>query len=159
MSSDRQPLLKGLRVITTLVFVWVVASAIVAGSSALGFVSQNDAAVSDTHLCFGALENVIRSSDTIDAFSVRPAPEGDALVVRKGSGDSEYEIRIYRHDGRIVQETSLVGQAWNPDGAIPLFRSDSFLPEVTQESVTVSTDIGRVTVSLRSGGDDATERT
>ena len=80
--------------------------------------------------------------------------DGPALVLRETLDSGAFETRLYSYDGTIMEEYALVGSPYNPEGAIPIVKSSKFDFTYRNGLLTIYTDAGQVTVTLRCAGGD-----
>lgn len=93
----------------------------------------------------------LRSTDEVQAVTVEPGPQGDALVLSDVGEDTGYETRIYVYDGQLMEEYAQEQSAFDPSAAQPIARTGSFTVRVDGSLVTVTTDQGTVRVFMHTG--------
>lgn len=108
--------------------------------------STND----ENRLALSLLSNSVRMNDTTNAVGVGEGPEGAALVLTEKSADQAYETRLYSYEGFIVEEYALAGSPYTPDRAREVVSSDLFDFSYNDGLLSIRTDQGSASVSLRS---------
>lgn len=98
----------------------------------------------------GLLSSYVRANDRTNVIGVGEGPEGKSLVLTETYGGNSYEMRIYQHEGKIVQEYSVAGTAYTPARAQVLVESTTFDFRMSGKLLTITTDQGTVNVALRS---------
>lgn len=135
------------------VFFVVLMTGLVTGALVFRAVSTAKADADELHMQTGLLANTVRMNDAADSVRRGQGPEGDALVLAERIGDGSYETRIYLYEGAIVQEYALADRPYSPAEAQPLVTSDAFAFAMDGNKLTVVTDKGAFSVSLRSAQD------
>ena len=94
------------------------------------------------------------SERSTDPIRVEESDGGQVLVIAEP--DTGYAIRIYCHDGELVEDYAADGSALNPEGANPLGETGTFeIRTVRSGLLSITTDAGEVFVradDLREGG-------
>lgn len=126
--------------------------ALVAGTGVYRHINAADEASSHERLSLSLVANAVRATDAADAVSQGAGPEGAALVLTEHLSTGAYETRFYLHDGWIVEEYTVAGAVYNPDGATPVAASETFAFDVADGLVRISCDEGETAVALRSDG-------
>lgn len=105
-----------------------------------------------TRAILSYLPACVHAGDAAGAVSVREGEEGPVLVV--ADGDSGYALRIYCHQGNLVEDFSRTDAELSPENGQIIGPTDTFSVEERPGGVlSVETDEGRVLIHLRSGGD------
>ena len=97
----------------------------------------------------GFIAATLKAGDYAVDVQVSDGPEGDML--RIADVDPAFETCIYLYGDKLVQEYKKVGLSTLPAEATPVAELGSFEAEVDGATVTVRTDIGTFTNTLRSG--------
>jgi len=96
------------------------------------------------------LTAVVRANDGRGAVSVQQGEDGQILVIDDGSG---YSLRIYRHDGALLEEYAAREAALAPADAQVIAATGVFAIEKLSDGLLrVTTDAGSVLLHLRSEG-------
>lgn len=132
------------------VFFIALLSGLVVGVNMYRYAAQTQMETDKVRMSTGLLSSYIKTNDRENVLGVGMGPEGKSLVLTERSDSGGYETRIYKHEGKIVQEYSLAGSAYTPQRAQVLEESDSFDFKVDGKLLTVMTDNGSVSVALRS---------
>lgn len=103
----------------------------------------------ESRLSVGFLVNTVRNFDTTGFIRTSDGPEGDALVLVQYANDMEFETRIYKYDGNLMQEYAVAGTPYTPQNATVLFPTEQFAFDVEGELLTIDTDEGTANVALR----------
>lgn len=96
----------------------------------------------------------LRAADEVQAISVEPGPQGDALILSDAGEDTGYETRIYVYDGQLMEEYAAEESSFDPAAAQPVARTGAFTVTMDDGLVTVTTDQGTVRVFLHTGEGD-----
>ena len=88
--------------------------------------------------------------DATDAVGVATGPEGLALVLTEQLDSGNYETRLYRYQGSIVEEYARADSAFTPQKARQIVASERFDFTYENSLLTVHTDQGSTSVALRS---------
>ncbi len=91
------------------------------------------------------------AADEDRAVSVKPGPQGDALILADAGQDTGYETRIYVYDGQLMEEYAEKQSDFDPASAQAVARTDTFTVMVDGPLVSVTTDQGTVRVYLHAG--------
>ncbi len=101
------------------------------------------------------LFTAVRGHDTAGAVFVGEGPEGGSLLIL-ADGDSGYALRIYLHDGTLVEDYAAAGAPLQPAQAQSIGSSGIFLAELSPaRTLRLTTDAGEILLRLRSGGEAA----
>ncbi len=98
----------------------------------------------------GLVTNAVRANDADGAVAVGQGPEGRSLVIKEQLESGTYETRFYLSGGKVLQEYSLQGTAYNPSKGTVVTTSGSFNFTYSHGLLTVTTDDGTSEVALRS---------
>ena len=110
---------------------------------------QNDNVRTRTLLSY--LATVLHGSDTRGAVAVEETEDGPILHVADGS--TGFELRIYRHDGSLVEDYAAAGSPLRPEGAQTIGETERFVVErPAADLLRIGTDAGDVLLRLRSEG-------
>ena len=110
---------------------------------------QNDNVRTRTLLSY--LATVLHGSDTRGAVAVEETEDGPILHVTDGS--TGFELRIYRHDGSLVEDYAAAGSPLRPEGAQTIGETERFVVErPADDLLRIGTDAGDVLLRLRSEG-------
>lgn len=126
--------------------------ALVGGTTAYQRISDDDQAARDMRRGTSLIANTVRAVDAADAVTVGEGPEGRALVLVEHLDSGTFETRLYLHDGWVVEEYTLAGAPYDPDGAARVVESEAFSFEVQPTAVRVACDEGETVVALRADG-------
>lgn len=97
------------------------------------------------------LATTVRACDARDAVTVEERGGEQLLCI--ADGDTGYALRIYRHEGRLVEDYAAAGSPLDPDNAQVIGESGSFRVERPSDSLLrIYTDAGQVLLTLRSEG-------
>jgi hypothetical protein len=132
------------------VFFIVLMGGLVMGVAMYRHAAQAQLETDDVRVGTGLIASYVKANDRRDVLSVGEGPEGKALVLTERLDSGDYELRIYKHEGKIVQEYSVAGTAYTPARAQVLMESDTFGFFVDGDLVTIETDQGPVAIALRS---------
>jgi hypothetical protein len=132
------------------VFFIALLSGLIVGVSMYRYAAQTQMDTDKIRMSTGLLASHIKTNDRENVLGVGQGPEGKSLVLTEPADHGAYETRIYKYEGKIVQEYSLAGSAYTPQRAQVLEESDSFDFQVDGKLLTVTTDGGSVSVALRS---------
>lgn len=141
-----------LSVVLLAVFFLALLAGLVAGARTFHAASVAHATANELHVQAGLITNAIRGNDASGTVATGEGPEGTSLVLVRSVGERTYETRIYLWQGNVVQETSVAGNPYSPQGATPLMASSTFDVRIEDGLVTFSTDGGEFCVALRSEG-------
>ena len=106
--------------------------------------------VNESHLQSGLMANIVHVNDVLYSVTSGEGPEGDALVLVEEINGTAYETRIYQYNGAIMQEYAISGRDYAPMRATHLLDSQTFDFSFDGETLTITTDQGPVSVTLRS---------
>ncbi len=95
----------------------------------------------------------LRAADETGAVSIKPGPQGDALILSDIGTDTGYETRIYVYDGQLVEEYTAEQNEYDPASAQAVAQTDTFAVTRDGSLCTVTTDQGTVRVYLHTGED------
>ena len=124
--------------------------ALMAGTSVYQRIFGDDQSTADLRRGTSLIANTLRAVDAPNTVTSADGPEGPALVLVEHLATGTFEMRLYLHEGWIVQEYAVEGAEYNPDAATPVVESAMFSFNIQPEAVRVSCDSGQVTVALRS---------
>ena len=97
------------------------------------------------------LATAIRANDSEGSFLVYDDPEA-GQVISVADGDSGFAFRIYRRDGRLLEDYAEAGSPLDPEAAQTVGETETFSVEILGENlVSVETDAGRSLIGVRSG--------
>ena len=124
--------------------------ALLVGTNTYRAVNNVRSSSDETRLGLSLITNSIRMNDATDAVGVAEGPEGLALVLTEQLDSGNYETRLYRYQGSIVEEYARSDSAFTPQKARQIVASERF--DFTYENglLTVHTDQGSTSVALRS---------
>lgn len=95
------------------------------------------------------LATAVKASDTADAVTVETGEEGDVLILTDAV--SGYALRIYRHEGDLVEDYAAAGAPLSPEDAQIIGPTDTFRVEREREDLLrITTQAGQVLLRLRS---------
>lgn len=122
------------------------------GSTVYGTLAEDRSDAAALRQETGLFLNIVRSGDSANAVERGEGPEGPALVLKEYLDSGTYETRIYAHEGAIVQEYAVEGDAYDPAAATRIADSQSFDFSYDEETclLTIRTDAGETRVALRS---------
>ena len=104
----------------------------------------------ETRAILSYLATCVKANDTAGAVSVEDTEYGPALIV--ADGDTGFALRIYRFEGRLVEDFARVGAALAPEEAEVIGATDTFaIEEIGDGLLAADTDEGRVLLYVRSG--------
>ena len=104
----------------------------------------------DARLSVGFIANTVRGLDSTGFVRTGEGPEGKALVLVEHVSVGDFETRIYKHDGNLVQEYAPADAPYSPEAAVAMFPTEKFEFFVERGMLTVDTDQGDASVALRS---------
>lgn len=151
--ADHTPSARIFSALLMAVFFIALMGGLAAGASLYRSATTAQQHANELHLESGLLTNVIHGNDTAGAVSLANGPEGDALVLTRRLASGSYETRIYLYQGTVMQETSVAGRPFDPQGATALLDSNTLSFAVADRLVTITTDSGSFDVALRSAPD------
>lgn len=137
-------------IILLAVFFVALMGGLVLGVTMYRHAAQTQMETDDIRTGTGLLASYVKANDRTDALGVGEGPEGKALVLTERLDSGVYELRIYEHEGKIVQEYSMAGTAYTPARAQELVESDTFDFSLEGNLLTIKTDQGSMGVALRS---------
>jgi len=95
----------------------------------------------------------VKANDIRGAVEVRESEKGQVLVI--ADGDSGYALRVYRHEGKLVEDYSAIDAPLQPSEAQTIAETKEFSVERPRgDLLVVHTDAGRAVICLRSEGSD-----
>lgn len=103
----------------------------------------------DARLSVGFIANTVRSLDSAGFIRSGEGPEGEALVLVEHVSVGDFETRIYKHDGNLVQEYSPSEAPYSPETATVMFPTEEFEFFVERGMLTIDTDQGNTNIALR----------
>ena len=104
----------------------------------------------DSRTLLSYIATSIKANDTAGAVTVSRGEQGTVLAIEDGS--SGYVLRLYLHEGNLVEDFNALDAALSPDSAQVIGATDTFEAEyITDGLLCVRTDAGRVLLHLRSG--------
>ena len=96
------------------------------------------------------ISSIVHTNDAIDAVAIGEGPEGQSLVLVENTASGSYETRIYKYQGKIVEEYSIEGTPYNPQRAISsIIPANTFSVSYSKSLLSVETDEGTVKIDLR----------
>ena len=131
------------------VFFLALMGGLAAGASMYRSATDGQAKANRLHLESGLITNVIRYNDFARAVRQVAGPEGPALVLERTLSSGTYETRIYQYQGTVVQEFQAAGRPFDPAGATPLLKTNTFSFAINGNLITFTTDYGSFDVALR----------
>ena len=138
-------------VVLLAVFFVVMMGGLAAGVAMYQAVANNQIDTNMARMQAGLLASNVHANDSAGTLGTGNGPEGRSLVMTEKADDgSKYEMRIYLHDGKIVQEYSVAGAAYTPERAQTLITSSTFDFELHGNLLIIHTDQGATNVALRS---------
>lgn len=132
------------------VFFVALMAGLAAGVIMYKHVSNTQQDVNATHLQSGLMANIVHVNDNLQSVTTGEGPEGKALVLVERINGGTYETRVYQYDGSIMQEYAISGRDYAPTRATRLFDSETFDFSFDGKLLTITTDQGSTSVSLRS---------
>lgn len=104
-----------------------------------------------TRALLSYLATSVKANDMTGNVSVEEADVGRVLVVADGS--TGFALRIYRYDGRLVEDYAELDAPLAPESAMSIGTTASFEAEKTEDGLLyLTTDEGTVMLRLRSEG-------
>lgn len=137
-------------VVLLAVFFVALMAGLIVGVSMYRYAAQNHLETDNIRVGTGLLTSYVKANDRENVVGVGEGPEGKSLVLTERLDSGTYELRIYKHQGKIVQEYSVAGSAYTPARAQALVNSNSFDFSVSGKLLTITTDQGTISVALRS---------
>lgn len=101
------------------------------------------------------LSSTIRAGDEKGAVEVTEGENGTMLVLYDAPGVTDYATRVYLYHGQLVEDYGRMGAGLSPAGAQKLGKTNTFDIEQTKDTLSISTDCGRVFIHLRSEGGES----
>ena len=107
----------------------------------------------DTRALLAYFDSAVKAGDSQSAVHIERGLEGAAgPVLAIADGDTGYEVRVYLHDGRLLEDFAEAGSALMPEDANVIGETARFDARWTAgRLLTIDTDAGRVLVCPRSG--------
>lgn len=130
-------------------FVCVLLVALVAGVRSYSTQVEEKNLSDDLRYANGLLVNSVKGYDVYDSVRFDVGPEGQALVLTESIPAGNFETRIYRYAGNIVEEYTVAGSPYAPATATPIMASKTFDFKYEQGLLTIVTDRGRTEIALR----------
>lgn len=114
-------------------------------------IAQRGDADSAVRTTLGYVAAHLRTNDQENTVSVADGPQGDALILRDGSG---YAAKIYAYNGNLVEEYAEADTPLSPENAQIIAPVQQFSVMQEGRSFTVCTERGtvRVTLHTQQGG-------
>ena len=137
-------------VVLLAVFFMALMAGLIVGVSMYRYAAQTQMETDSIRVGTGLLTSYVKANDRENVVGVGEGPEGKSLVLTERLDSGTYELRIYKHQGKIVQEYSVAGSAYTPARAQVLVDSDTFDFSVDGKLLTITTDQGVIGVALRS---------
>lgn len=103
-----------------------------------------------TRALLSYLSTCVKANDEADGVSVTESEDGQVLVVADGT--TGYALRIYRHDGALLEDYAKIDAPLAPDAAQVIGATEVFEAELEDDLLYVTTDAGHVMLRLRSEG-------
>lgn len=137
-------------VVLLAVFFIALMAGLIVGVSMYRYAANTQMETGDIRVGTGLLSSYVKANDRADVIGVGEGPEGKSLVMVERLDSGTYELRIYKYEGKIVQEYSVAGTAYTPARAQALVDSSTFDFKTQGNLLTITTDEGIVNVTLRS---------
>lgn len=103
----------------------------------------------------GYLATCAKANDSEDSIAVLAEADGMGPVLVFADGDSGYALRIYRHEGALVEDYGQLESDLNPGLAMVIGETEVFLAEeISEDTFKVTTDAGSVVFHARSGSSE-----
>lgn len=103
-----------------------------------------------TRAILSYLATTVRANDTAGSVTVRDGEDGQVLVVEDGG--SGYALRIYRRDGRLLEDFAALDAELDPEKAEVIGATETFdIEQLPGGVLRVDTDEGSVLLHVRSG--------
>ena len=147
--SDSHPSSRLLSIALMAVFFIALMGGLAAGAQMYRSAALAQEQANELHLQSGLITNVIRYNDFARAVRQVAGPEGPALVLERTLSSGTYETRIYQYQGTVVQEFQAAGRPFDPAGATPLLKTNTFAFAINGNLITFTTDYGSFDVALR----------
>lgn len=104
----------------------------------------------DSRAVLSYISTSVKDNDTAGAVKLMDSEEGKVLVI--SDGDSGYALRIYAHDGKVMEDFGREDSGLDLDNAQVIGETGTFVLDMPEKDVLVAeTDEGRVFIKLRSG--------
>ena len=111
--------------------------------------TQNDN--NESRVLLSYLSTTLRGYDEAGAVTIREEAKGQVLEIAEG--ETGYSLKIYTHEGKLMEEFTRAGKALNPDAAEVIGETEVFSVEQPDTGILLlKTDAGTVLVHLRSEG-------
>lgn len=132
------------------VFAVVMLAALLLGLQGYRAIVADSAEADEQRLAYGSLVNTVKAFDSTDAFSVNEYEGNDVLSMVQQTSGGTYLMLLYVHDGMLMQQYSVAyDAAVDPETAHPLFATDTFRVAYENDLLTLTTDIAKPTIYLR----------
>ena len=95
------------------------------------------------------IANRIHAADSSGSVSVVSGKYGETLVLKDSTDSGVYETRIYDVGGKLYEEYSEAGAAYDKTGASVISKTGKFSVSESNGVIKVATDEGKIFVSLR----------
>jgi len=92
----------------------------------------------------------VKARDAQGAIGVEDSEFGQVLVLC----DGDYTLRIYRHDGKLLEDFAAADAPLSPADAQEIAATETFRVERESGLLTVCTDAGKAVLRLRSEGSE-----
>ena len=115
---------------------------------------QNTVGVQNANMDSRALSayiaSAVKGSDTAGAVRLETGEDGPVLVI--ADADTGYALRIYRHDGALLEDFAKDNSPLDAKHAQVIAKTSRFEAALSDGLLTVRTDEGRAVLRLRSEG-------
>lgn len=143
------------RIFTVTLFAFIVIFlllTLLAGVRVYSTVNDSREVSDENRMGLSLLANSVKLNDTAGAIGVGEGPEGSSLVLTERLESGNYETRIYKYNGMIVEEYSVAENAYTPERSREIVQSERFEFEYNEGLLTIYTDQGEINVALHSAG-------
>lgn len=103
-----------------------------------------------TRAVLSYLATCVKANDSEHAVALRQGPDGQILEI--ADGDTGYALRIFQHEGSLLEEYAAIGREPSPDAAAVIGQTEIFAVTQTGDLLTIETDAGSVLLHLRCEG-------
>lgn len=130
------------------VFTIVMLITLLAGLQTYRAVVDEGSEADAQRLAYGTLVNTVKAFDSFDALSASEYEGNDVLQMEQRTSGTSYVMRLYVHDGMLMQQFSLADAPLAPESAHALFATDVFSIGYEDGLLTLVTDEVRPCVYL-----------
>ncbi len=129
---------------------------VVFGAQSYRAAAASQEANMDTRALLAYFDTAVKADDSEGSVRIEDGLAGaDGQTLLIADGDTGYDVRVYLHEGRLLEEFAESGSDLMPDDANVIGETSRFEAQWLRDGglLQVDTDAGRVYVTTRSGGE------